>query len=99
MNWAGNNAWFYLWLFITALVFVFNMLYPIVIAPLFNTFKPLSNDTIKQGIDKLITQTGLNCKNVFEVDGSKQSKHSNAYVAGFCGTKRIVIYDTLIKDL
>lgn len=43
--------------------------------------------------------TGLSCKAVFEVDGSKQSSHSNAYVAGMCGSKRIVIYDTLIKDV
>jgi hypothetical protein len=52
-----------------------------------------------QGIDDLIEQTGLSCKKVFEVDGSQQSSHSNAYVAGLCGTKRIVIYDTLIKVL
>jgi len=99
MDWAGNNAWFYLWCFISAFIFVFNMLYPILIAPLFNTFKPLASENIKKGIDELVEKTGLNCKKVFEVDGSKQSSHSNAYVTGFFGSKRIVIYDTLIKDL
>lgn len=99
VDWAGHNAWFYLWLFLTAFVFFFNLIYPIAIAPLTNTFKPLQDQKLKEAIDSLIVQTGLNCKKVFEVDGSKQSKHSNAYVAGMLGTKRIVIYDTLIKDL
>ena len=54
---------------------------------------------LKQGIQHLIAQTGLACKAVFEVDGSRQSSHSNAYVAGMCGSKRIVVYDTLIRDI
>uniref|UniRef100_A0A7S4FTD5 CAAX prenyl protease n=1 Tax=Eutreptiella gymnastica TaxID=73025 RepID=A0A7S4FTD5_9EUGL len=99
VDWAGKNAWFYLWVFLSLFVLVFNMLYPVVIAPLTNTFKPLEEGELKKGIEQLIAQTGLNCKKVFEVDGSKQSKHSNAYVAGMLGTKRIVIYDTLVTDL
>eukprot|EP00949_MAST-11_sp_MAST-11-sp1_P003977 g3977.t1 len=95
----GNSAWFYLWLFLSVVVVVLNSVYPVFIAPLFNKFTPLEEGKLKNEIEALIKTTGLNCKNVFLVDGSKQSKHSNAYVAGMCGTKRIVIYDTLIKDL
>ena len=90
---------FYLWAFISVLVLVLNTLYPVLIAPFFNTFTPLEDGPVRAGIEKLIADTGLNCKKVFMVDGSKQSNHSNAYVAGLCGSKRIVIYDTLIKDL
>ena len=97
--WAGPNAWFYLWVFITIFALVMNTLYPIVFAPLFNKFTPLEDGELKTGIDELIGQTGLDCKNAFMVDGSKQSSHSNAYVAGFFCSKRIVIYDTLVKDL
>eukprot|EP00943_MAST-04B_sp_MAST-4B-sp1_P006084 g6084.t1 len=97
--WAGPNAWFYLWVFITIFALVMNTLYPIVFAPLFNKFTPLEDGKLKDGIDALIEQTGLDCKNAFMVDGSKQSSHSNAYVAGFFCSKRIVIYDTLVKDL
>merc|ERR1711865_945521 len=96
---AGSHAWFYLWMFMTVFVFAFNMAYPVLIAPLFNKFGPIKNPDVQQAIDGPIEQTGLSCKKVFEVDGSKQSSHSNAYVAGFFGSKRIVIYDTLIKDL
>eukprot|EP00667_Euglena_gracilis_P007966 EG_transcript_8047 len=99
VDYAGRDAWFYLWLFLTSVVFVLNLLYPVLIAPLTNTFRPLPDGDLRRGIEELIVQTGLNCKKVFEVDGSKQSKHSNAYVAGMLGTKRIVIYDTLVKDL
>ena len=80
-------------------IFFFNLAYPILIAPIFNTFTPLEEGSIRDGIESLITKTGLNCENVFLVDGSRQSKHSNAYVAGFFFSKRIVVYDTLINDL
>ena len=96
---TGPNAWFFLWIFLTGFVFFFNLAYPVLIAPLFNTFTPLEEGDVRDGIESLIKKTGLNCKKVFMVDGSKQSKHSNAYVAGMLGTKRIVVYDTLIKDL
>ncbi len=95
----GPDAWFYLWLFLSAFVFAFNTLYPIVCARMYNSYTELEPGKLKDGIDNLITETGLNCKNVFMVDGSKQSSHSNAYVNGMCMTKRIVIYDTLLKDL
>lgn len=101
VDWAGPNAWYYLWAFLSAFVLVFNIAYPVVIAPLFNTFTPLEDEGstpanpsakprktvagLREGIFALVGQTGLSCKNVFEVDGSKQSSHSNAYVAGICG--------------
>ena len=95
----GANAWIYAWAFITCFALFFNIIHPIWVAPLFNTFKPLPEGEVRTGIENLVKATGLRCDRLFEVDGSRQSSHSNAYVAGFLGTKRIVIYDTLITHL
>jgi STE24 endopeptidase len=98
-EWAGPGAWVYLWAFISAFVFVLNVAYPVYIAPLFNTFTPLEEGTELRGaIDALVEKSGIDCRQCFMVDGSRQSAHSNAYVAGMCGSRRIVIYDTLVKD-
>ena len=98
-DWAGPGAWVYLWGFISAMVFVLNVAYPVYIAPLFNTFTPLEEGTeLKASIDALVEKSGIDCRQCFMVDGSRQSAHSNAYVAGMCGSRRIVIYDTLVKD-
>ena len=98
-EWAGPGAWVYLWAFISALVFALNVAYPIYIAPLFNTFTPLEEGTeLRSAIDQLVEKSGIDCRQCFMVDGSRQSAHSNAYVAGMCGSRRIVIYDTLVKD-
>jgi STE24 endopeptidase len=91
-----------MWIFLCGLVLALNVLFPVVIAPLFNKFTPLQDGPVRQGLERLIEQTGItgcSCDSMYEVDGSKQSAHSNAYVAGMCGTRRIVVYDTLVDDL
>jgi len=95
----GDSAWLFAWAFLTVFVLLMAMLYPVWIAPLFNTFKPLRHGELREGIEHLITQSGISCDKLFEIDGSRQSSHSNAYVTGFFGTKRIVIYDTLLNHL
>ena len=95
----GDSAWLFAWAFLTVFVLLMAMLYPVWIAPLFNTFKPLRHGELREGIEHLITQSGISCDKLFEIDGSRQSSHSNAYVTGFFGTKRIVIYDTLLSHL
>ena len=52
--------------------------YPTLISPLFNTFKPLEEGATRVAIEQLVGQSGLSCEKIFEVDGSKQSAHSNA---------------------
>ncbi len=99
VDWAGKGAWFFLWAFLSAFVFLLQIVYPIWIAPRFNTFTPLEDGALKDSIDELVAASGFHCRKCFMVDGSRQSAHSNAYVAGMCGTKRIVIYDTLLADL
>ena len=74
----GDSAWLYAWALITCSVLVLNMVYPTAIAPLFNTFKPLPAGPVREGIESLVTSSGISCDKIFEVDGSKQSAHSNA---------------------
>ena len=69
---------------------------PVFIAPLFNTFTPLSDQALKQRILDLAHQNGIAADDVYQVDASRQSRHDNAYVAGMLGTQRIVLYDTLL---
>jgi STE24 endopeptidase len=75
------------------------VLYPTVIAPLFNKFKPLEDDALKTRIEGLMQRTGFASKGLFVMDGSKRSAHGNAYFSGFGASKRIVFYDTLIEKL
>lgn len=72
---------------------------PIVIAPMFNKFSPLSDEALKTKILALANRAGIPDSDIFEVDASKQSKKYNAYVTGLFGTKRIVLYDTILKDM
>ena len=75
------------------------VLAPIIVAPMFNKFTPLQNQELKTKILKLASQAGIEDSKVFEVDASKQSKKYNAYVTGLFGSKRIVLYDTILQDM
>jgi len=70
---------------------------PVFIAPLFNTFEPLHDATLRDEILAMARARGIPAHEVYQVDASRQSEHNNAYVAGLLGTQRIVIYDTLLK--
>ena len=74
-------------------------LFPSVIAPLFNKFKPLENETLKTRIDALLKRCGFNLSGLFVMDGSKRSAHGNAYFTGIGRHKRIVFFDTLLNKL
>ncbi len=95
----GAQWWLYVW----ALWLVFNVLilliYPTVIAPLFNKFKPLEDGELKQRIESLLTRCGFRLSGLFVMDGSKRSAHGNAYFTGFGAAKRIVFFDTLLDKL
>jgi STE24 endopeptidase len=76
-------------------------LLPIVVAPLFNTFTPLRDTewaTLEPGIRKLVDDAGVPVGDILVADASRQSNHSNAYFTGFGSSRRIVLYDTLLKD-
>lgn len=91
------------WLASFALITIFQLtlvwLYPTFIAPLFNKFRPLEGEELKTGVEKLVTNAGFEAKEVFVMDASKRSSHGNAYFTGFGKSKRVVFFDTLLKDL
>lgn len=95
----GKIWWLVSFIALTAFQFILVWLYPRFIAPLFNKFKPLESEDLKHGIEKLVGQAGFNAKEVFIMDASKRSSHGNAYFTGFGKNKRVVFFDTLLKDL
>jgi STE24 endopeptidase len=74
-------------------------IYPTFIAPIFNKFKPLEDESLKARIEALLQKCGFKAQGLFVMDGSKRSSHGNAYFTGFGKTKRIVFFDTLISRL
>ena len=96
---AGALWWLYVWL--TWLLFSLFMMwfYPAFIAPLFNKFRPLENESLKQRIVDLLQRNGFTSQGIFVMDGSARSTHGNAYFTGLGSNKRIVFFDTLIDQL
>ncbi|MFH1024418.1 MAG: M48 family metallopeptidase [Planctomycetota bacterium] len=72
--------------------------WPIVIAPIFNTFTPLPDGELKARVLAMTEKGGVRVDKVLVVDASRQSKHTNAYFAGVGSSKRVVLFDTLVKD-
>jgi len=93
-----NIWWLLVWSFILIFSLVMQIIYPSFIAPLFNKFKALSNEVLKDKIESLLKDSGFKSDGVFEMDASKRSSHSNAYFTGFGKTKRIVLFDSLLKN-
>ncbi|MFP5386679.1 MAG: M48 family metallopeptidase [Bacteriovoracia bacterium] len=96
---AGKWWWLISFIVLTVFQFTIVWLYPTVIAPLFNKFKPLEGEDLKKGIENLVDRAGFHAKEVFVMDASKRSSHGNAYFTGFGKNKRVVFFDTLLKDL
>ena len=99
MGAAGSLWWLWAW----AAWMVFNLLvlvlYPTVIAPLFNKFEPLADELLKARVQGLMARCGFRSKGLFVMDGSKRSAHANAYFTGFGAAKRVVFFDTLLNKL
>ncbi|MGV3742638.1 MAG: M48 family metallopeptidase [Burkholderiaceae bacterium] len=99
MEKSGDLWWLYAWLVWTGFQLLMLVLYPSVIAPLFNKFTPLADDSLRSRIESLMKRVGFASKGLFVMDGSKRSAHGNAYFSGFGAAKRIVFFDTLISRL
>lgn len=99
MNQAGSLWWLYAWLVWTGFTLLMIWAYPTFIAPWFNKFSPLDDESLRSRIDNLLQRCGFHSEGVFVVDGSKRSAHGNAYFTGFGKNKRIVFYDTLLETL
>ena len=99
MEASGGMWWLYVWGVWMAFTLIMFWAYPVVIAPLFNKFSPLENESLKQRIQVLLDKCGFRSKGIFIMDGSKRSGHGNAYFTGFGNNKRIVFFDTLLESL
>lgn len=99
MNSAGPLWWLWAWAAWMGFNLLVLVLYPTVIAPIFNKFKPLEDDSLKARVTALMQRCGFAAKGLYVMDGSKRSAHANAYFTGFGAAKRVVFYDTLLKQL
>jgi STE24 endopeptidase len=96
---AGSRWWLYVWMVWMAFSLLLAWAYPAVIAPWFNKFVPLDDDALKARIESLLERNGFATRGIFVVDGSRRSGHGNAYFTGLGNNKRIVFYDTLLRQL
>jgi STE24 endopeptidase len=94
-----STWWFYAWVLITIFQLSTLWLYPVLIAPLFNKFSPLTNQEVKTRVLQLLERVGFSSKGLFVMDASRRTTHGNAYFTGPGKSKRIVLFDTLLKTL
>jgi STE24 endopeptidase len=99
MDKSGNLWWLYAWIVWSGFQLLMMVLFPTVIAPMFNKFTPLEDQSLKSRIEGLMSRVGFASKGLFVMDGSKRSAHGNAYFSGFGANKRIVFFDTLLSRL
>lgn len=99
MQATGALWWLWAWGLWMGLNLLLLLIYPTLIAPLFNKFKPLDNEALKKRVTALMQRCGFSAKGLFVMDGSRRSAHANAYFTGFGASKRVVFYDTLLKRL
>jgi STE24 endopeptidase len=99
MRAAGAYWWLWAWGAWMAFQLLVLVLYPTVIAPLFNKFTPMEDSTARERIESLLARCGFRSAGLFVMDGSRRSGHGNAYFTGFGKAKRIVFFDTLLLRL
>ncbi|ADU98974.1 Ste24 endopeptidase [Alicycliphilus denitrificans K601] len=99
MGAAGRLWWLWAWGAWMGFNLLLMVVFPIFIAPLFNKFQPLGDESLKARVTALMQRCGFAAKGLFVMDGSRRSAHANAYFTGFGAAKRVVFYDTLLKQL
>ena len=99
MGSAGPQWWLWAWAAWMGVNLLALVLYPTLIAPLFNKFQPLEDESLKTRVTALMNRCGFSAKGLFVMDGSRRSAHANAYFTGFGAAKRVVFYDTLLAQL
>ena len=99
MQATGDWWWLWTWGAWAAFSLLMLVIYPTVIAPLFNKFQPLQDELLKARVNALMARCGFAAKGLFVMDGSRRSAHANAYFTGFGAAKRVVFFDTLLEQL
>jgi STE24 endopeptidase len=96
---AGSLWWIWAWGLWVGFSLLTLLLFPMVIAPLFNKFTPLADADLSGRIQRLVQRCGFAINGLFVMDGSRRSGHGNAYFTGFGKSRRIVFFDTLLARL
>ncbi len=95
---SPNHWWLWGFLILSLFQLLMAVLYPVLIAPIFNKFEPLRDQELAEKISRLMQEAGIRIKGLFQMDAGKRSGHTNAYFTGLGRTKRIVLFDTLIQS-
>jgi STE24 endopeptidase len=98
-EWTGAAWWVWAWAAIMLFQLLMLVLAPVIIMPLFNKFSPLPEGSLRARLLELAQRTGFRAQNIQVMDGSKRSRHSNAFFTGFGRFRRIVLFDTLVQQL
>lgn len=98
VKYAGQNWWIWAWAIFLCFQLLMTILYPTIIAPLFNKFTPLEDSELKDSIKRLTKEEGLNVGGIYQMDATRRTRHTNAYFSGLGRAKRIVLFDSLIQS-
>ena len=99
MGAAGGLWWLWAWGVWMGFNLLLLLIYPTFIAPLFNKFQPLQDESLKARVTALMERCGFSARGLYVMDGSRRSAHANAYFTGFGAAKRVVFFDTLLNKL
>jgi len=98
LKYTGTNWWVWAWAVFLCFQLLVTVLYPTVIAPLFNKFTPLEKNNLKVDIEQLAKKEGIEIEGIYQMDASRRTRHTNAYFSGLGKAKRIVLFDSLIQS-
>lgn len=99
IRWSPGFWWLWVWAFVSAVTIFLMYLSPYVIEPLFYKFSPVEEEGLEDEIRVMMEKAGVKVSRVMQVDASRRSRHSNAYFTGIGRVKRIVLFDTLLKQM
>ncbi len=99
IDYFEQTWWLIGWGFFVLFGLLMQIIYPRVIAPLFNEFEQVEEGELYEAVQEVFERAGFECSQVYTMDASTRSKHSNAYFVGFGRTKRVVLYDTLVEQM
>ena len=99
VDWTGAWWWLWAWAALLAFQLLMAVLAPVLILPLFNKFTPLPEGSLRERLLQLAERTRFRARSIQLMDGSKRSRHSNAFFTGFGRFRKIVLFDTLVQQL
>src|SRR5204863_9546924 len=99
IDWTGANWWLWAWAAVVLFQLLMMLIAPALILPLFNKFTPLPEGSLRERLFALAKKTGFPTRSIDVMDGSKRSRHSNAFFTGFGRFRKIVLFDTLVAQL